>query len=57
MVVERIRSLRGPEEAARADAELPEKLDPEADADLLRGYGIDPEEVRRGLRGQAPEAG
>jgi hypothetical protein len=57
MVVERIRSLRGAREAQRADAELPEKLDLEADAGLLREYGLDPERLGEELRGQAPEAG
>jgi hypothetical protein len=57
MIVERIRSRGGPEMADRADRELPEKLDPDSDADMLREYGLDPDELRDEFRGQSPVAG
>ncbi len=43
--------------ANRADRELPEKLDPDFDTDLLRGYRLDPDELRDEFRGQSPVAG
>lgn len=57
MIVERIRSSGSAEAAARADAELPEKVDTERDADLLRSFGLDPQELADGLGGQAPAIG
>jgi hypothetical protein len=56
MVVERIRGRSGTEMADRADKELPEKIDLDADAELLSKYDIDPEELREEFRGQAPAA-
>ena len=57
MIVERIRSRGGSEIAERADRELPEKLDPDSDAELLREYGLDPDELRDEFGGQSPVAG
>jgi hypothetical protein len=57
MIIEQIRSRHSYEMANRADRELPEKLDPDADADLLREYGLDPDELRDEFRGQSPEVG
>ena len=57
MIIEQIRSRGSYEMANRADRELPEKLDPDSDADLLREYGLDPDELRDEFRGQSPEAG
>jgi hypothetical protein len=57
MVVERIRGNGNIELAARADAELPEKVDTERDADLLRTFELDPGELADGLGGQAPAIG
>jgi hypothetical protein len=57
MVVERIRVNGNTELAARADAELPEKVDTERDADLLRTFELDPAELADGLGGQAPAIG
>lgn len=54
MVVERIRSDRGVDAASRADSELPEHVDTERDAALLRGFGLDPQQLEDGLGGQAP---
>jgi hypothetical protein len=57
MVVERIRASGDPDRTARADAELPEKVDTERDADLLRSFDLDPQELADGLGGQAPAVG
>lgn len=57
MVVERIRSTGGAAAADRADAELPEKIDPVADADLLRSFDLDPAELGDEYGGQSPAVG
>jgi hypothetical protein len=57
MVVERIRTAGGAEAADRADAELPEKVDTERDAELLRRFDLDPRELAEGLGGQSPAVG
>ena len=43
MIVERIRSQQGAEKANEADSKLPDKVDTEANLDLLRQYGLDPD--------------
>lgn len=45
MIVERIRSQQGAEKANEADSELPDKVDTEANADLLQKYGLDPDQL------------
>ncbi|HEX2404047.1 MAG TPA: hypothetical protein VHM29_05035 [Acidimicrobiia bacterium] len=45
MIVERIRSQQGAEKANEADSKLPDKVDTEANSDLLRQYGLDPEQL------------
>ncbi len=57
IIVERIRSRSGAEKANQADNELPDKVDSENDAELLRKYDLDPDELRDEFRGQSPEAG
>ncbi len=57
MIVERIRGKAGAEKANEADKELPDKVDPEADAGLLSEYGLDPQELRDEFGGQSPVAG
>ena len=57
MVVERIRSMSGTDAAERADAVLPEKVDPAADADLLRSLGVDPVKLDDEHGGQSPAVG
>jgi hypothetical protein len=42
MIVERIRSQQGAEKANEADSKLPDKVDTEANSDLLRQYCLDP---------------
>lgn len=51
MVVERIRNRVDAETAARAESELPDKIDPAADAELLRGFGVDPAKLERDVPG------
>lgn len=57
MVVERIRASADAATAERADAELPEKVDTERDAELLRRFDVDPQQLADGLGGQAPAIG
>jgi hypothetical protein len=57
MIVERIRSRSGAEAANQADDELPDKIDTENDAELLRNYDLDPKDLHEEFRGQSPAAG
>ncbi|HEX2729803.1 MAG TPA: hypothetical protein VHM16_08605 [Rubrobacteraceae bacterium] len=57
MIVERIRRKSGAGKANEADKELPDKLDTDADAELLQKYDIDPAELTGTLGGQSPNAG
>ncbi len=57
MVVERIRASGDAGAAQRADAELPEKVDTERDAELLRRFDLDPQQLADGLGGQTPAVG
>jgi hypothetical protein len=51
MIVERIRATADADTAARAESELPEKVDPQADAEQLRSFGLDPNELERDVPG------
>ncbi len=57
MIVERIRGKSGAEKANEADKELPDKLDTETDAELLKKYDINPTDLTGDLGGQSPNAG
>jgi hypothetical protein len=57
LVVERIRFRGDAEATARAERELPEKVDPDRDADLLRGFDVDPAALVEEFSGQSPEVG
>lgn len=60
MVIQMIRSKGDFEAATRAEQELPEKVDTDADAELLSGFSISPSdfaEGEEGLSGQQPNAG
>jgi hypothetical protein len=57
MIVERIRSRGGNELAERADRELPDKVDTDTDADLLRSFDLDPQELDEDFGGRSPAAG
>jgi hypothetical protein len=45
MVVEKIKSRSGAEKANQADKELPDKIDTDTDAEILKKYDIDPAEL------------
>ncbi len=56
MVVEQIKSRSGAEKANQADKELPDKIDTDADAEILRKYDIDPQELLDAFGGGSPAA-
>lgn len=51
LIIERIRATADADTASRAESELPEKIDPEADAEQLRGFGLDPEQLEQDIPG------
>ncbi len=57
MLIEKIQSRSGAEKAREADKELPDKIDTDADAELLKKYDIDPQELEDEFGGQSPVAG
>lgn len=44
-IIDFLRSLGRNDEATRADAELPDKVDTDKDRGLLEKFGVDPKEV------------
>jgi hypothetical protein len=57
LVVERIRARGDADMTERAERDLPEKVDPDRDAELLRGFDVDPAALVDEFRGQAPSVG
>ena len=57
LVVERIRARGDTEATSRAERELPEKVDPERDAELLGRFDVDPAALVEEFSGQSPEVG
>ncbi|MGH8933739.1 MAG: hypothetical protein ACRDZO_24670 [Egibacteraceae bacterium] len=57
MLVERIRVRGDTDLTARAEAEFPEKVDLDSDAELLRAYDLDPAALQEEFRGQSPNVG
>ncbi len=57
MLIERIRSRSGHEAAERADTELPDKIDTDTDAELLRKFDLDPDELSDEFGGGSPAVG
>ncbi|MFL5863674.1 MAG: hypothetical protein ACJ780_23360 [Solirubrobacteraceae bacterium] len=57
MVVERIRAKGFRDVTERAERELPEKVDPERHAELLRELSVDPQALVEEFHGQSPEVG
>lgn len=57
MIVEKIRSRSGSEMAESADGELPDKLDTDTDAELLRKFDLDPKELDDEFAGGSPGVG
>ena len=56
MVVERIKSRSGAEKANEADKELPDKIDTDTDAEILKKYDLDPQELIDAFGGGSPAA-
>jgi hypothetical protein len=57
LVVSQVRARGDAEATGRAEQELPEKVDPDRDADLLRGLDLDPATLVETFSGQSPEVG
>jgi hypothetical protein len=53
-IVELIRERTGGDQASEAADELPDRIDPDRDAELLSKYGIDPQDPLGGGLGGAP---
>jgi hypothetical protein len=53
-ILDLLREQGKSDEAARADNELPDQVDPERHADLLEKFGISPQEVLSKLGGGLP---
>ena len=56
MVVEQIKSRSGAERANEADKELPDKIDTDTDAEILKKYDLDPQELIDAFGGGSPAA-
>ncbi len=54
LVVQRIRARGDVEVTERAERELPEKVDTDADAELLRVFDVDPASLSDDFDGQSP---
>lgn len=54
LVVQRVRSRGDADATARAERELPDKVDPEQDAKVLRSFDLDPADLREDFHGQSP---
>ena len=57
MIVEQLRARGDHEAAERADRELAEKVDTDADAKLLDELGVDAEKLESDFGGQSPAVG
>jgi hypothetical protein len=57
LVVEQIRARGDADATARAERELPEKVDPDRDSALLRDFDVDPGDLVERFGGQSPEVG
>ena len=57
MVVEQLRARGDTDAAERADRELDEKVDTEADAGLLADLGVDAAKLAEDFDGQSPAVG
>ena len=57
LVVEQIRARGDAAATSRAEQQLPEKVDPDRDADLLRTFDVDPAALVETFSGQSPEVG
>ena len=57
MVLARLRAEADADSVQRAERELPEKVDPDRDAALLRRFDVDPGDLVESFGGQSPEVG
>ena len=57
LVVSQVRARGDADATARAEQDLPEKIDPDRDADLLRRLDLDPATLAETFGGQSPEVG
>ena len=48
-IINFLKSLGKDDDAARAESELPDKVDTDKDRDLLEKFGVDPKELLRRL--------
>ena len=56
-MVSQVRARGDADATARAEQDLPEKIDPDRDADLLRRFDLDPAALAETFGGQSPEVG
>ena len=57
LVVSQVRARGDAATTVRAEQDLPEKVDPDRDADLLRSFDLDPATLVETFSGQSPEVG
>ena len=57
MVLERLRGREEWDRAREAEADLPDKVDTEGDAELLRRFGLEAAELEELFGGQGPGVG
>jgi hypothetical protein len=57
LVVSQVRARGDADATARAEQDLPERIDPDRDAELLRGFDLDPAALVETFGGQSPEVG
>ena len=56
-ILDLLRQRGQDDKAARAEGELPDKVDPERDSGILDRLGIDPQDLLGGLGGAAGKLG
>ncbi len=54
-VLKLIREQGGAEQAGRAESALPDLIDSDRDADLLRQFGVDPQDLEGGILGRGED--
>ena len=57
LVVSQVRARGDAATTVRAEQDLPEKVDPDRDADLLRSFDLDPATLVETFSGQSPDVG
>ena len=54
-VLKLIRERGDDEQAKRAESELPDRIDTDRDAGLLQQFGVEPEDLTRGILGRGDD--